>query len=60
VKPKGKAPFLYKAMGANNNKASTTSFQTTNQILNGTISMDEGVSTMELKIKRDIVILAQS
>jgi ABC-type glycerol-3-phosphate transport system substrate-binding protein len=42
------------ATGANYNKVSTTCFQTTNQILNGTISVDQGVSAMESKIKRDM------
>jgi trehalose/maltose transport system substrate-binding protein len=42
------------ATGANYNKVSTTFFQTTNQILNGAISVDQGVSTMESKMKRDM------
>jgi trehalose/maltose transport system substrate-binding protein len=42
------------ATGANYNKVSTTFLQTTNQILNGTISVDQGVSTMESKMKRDM------
>ena len=40
--------------GANYNKVSTTFFQTTNKILNGQVSVDEGVESMESKIKRDL------
>ena len=40
--------------GANYNKVSTTFFQTTNKILNGSLPVDEGVATMESKIKRDL------
>jgi len=42
------------ATGANYNKVSTTFFQTTNEILNGGIPVDQGVETMESKIKRDM------
>ncbi len=40
--------------GPNYNKVSTTFFQTTNKILNGQVSVDEGVESMESKIKRDL------
>lgn len=40
--------------GANYNKVSTTFFQTTNKILNGQVSVDEGVESIESKIKRDL------
>jgi trehalose/maltose transport system substrate-binding protein len=42
------------AAGADYNKVSTTFFQTTNEILNGGIPVDQGVETMESKIKRDM------
>ena len=42
------------ATGANYNKVSTDFFQTTNQILTGGISVDQGVESMESKIKRDM------
>ena len=42
------------ATGADYNKVSTTFFQTTNEILNGGIPVDQGVETMESKIKRDM------
>jgi trehalose/maltose transport system substrate-binding protein len=41
------------AAGGNYNKASTDFFQTTNQILNG-LSVEEGLQTIESKIKRDL------
>ena len=40
--------------GANYNKVSTEFFQTTSLILNGEVSVDEGVKTMESKLKRDL------
>ena len=40
--------------GANYNKVSTSFFQTTNKILNGEVSVDEGVQGMESRIKRDL------
>jgi len=42
------------AAGANYNRVSTDFFQTTNQILSGGISVDQGIQTMESKIKRDL------
>ena len=42
------------ATGTNYNKVSTDFFQTTNQILNGGVSVDQGIQTMESKIKRDL------
>ena len=42
------------ATGSNYNKVSTDFFQTTNQILIGQIPVDEGVQTLESKIKRDL------
>jgi trehalose/maltose transport system substrate-binding protein len=41
------------ASGANYNKVSTDFFQTTNQILNG-LPVEEGLQTIESKIKRDL------
>ena len=40
--------------GSNYNKVSTSFFQTTNKILNGEVSVDAGVQTMESRIKRDL------
>jgi trehalose/maltose transport system substrate-binding protein len=42
------------ATGTSYNKVSTDFFQTTNQILTGGISVDQGVETMESKMKRDM------
>jgi trehalose/maltose transport system substrate-binding protein len=42
------------AADANYNRVSTDFFQTTNQILSGGISVDQGIQTMESKIKRDL------
>ncbi len=42
------------ATGASYNKVSTDFFQTTNQILNGEVPVDQGVEAMESKIKRDL------
>jgi trehalose/maltose transport system substrate-binding protein len=42
------------ATGANYNTVSTDVFQITNQILNGQVSVDEGLQTLESKIKRDL------
>jgi trehalose/maltose transport system substrate-binding protein len=42
------------ATGASYNKVSTDFFQTTNQILNGQVPVDQGVEAMESKIKRDL------
>ena len=42
------------ATGASYNKVSTDFFQTTNQILTGGTPVDQGVETMESKIKRDM------
>ena len=42
------------AAGANYNRVSTDFFQTTNQILSGGISVDQGIQTMESKMKRDM------
>ena len=38
--------------GVDYNKVSTAFFQTTNQILNGTVPVEEGLKVMESKIKR--------
>jgi trehalose/maltose transport system substrate-binding protein len=40
--------------GADYNKVSTSFFQTTNKILNGEVSVDEGVQALESRIKRDL------
>jgi len=42
------------ATGAHYNKVSTDFFQATNEILNSGISVDQGVETMESKMKRDM------
>ena len=40
--------------GVSYNKVSTDFFQTTNEILSGQVSVDDGVKAMESKIKRDL------
>ena len=42
------------ATGTSYNRVSTDFFQTTNQILTGGISVDQGLQTMESKLKRDL------
>jgi trehalose/maltose transport system substrate-binding protein len=42
------------ATGTAYNRVSTDFFQTTNQILTGGISVDQGLQTMESKLKRDL------
>lgn len=42
------------ATGASYDKVSTDFFQTTNQILSGGIPVDQGIQTMESKMKRDM------
>jgi len=42
------------ATGANYNRVSTDVFQITNQILKGQVSVDDGLQTLESKIKRDL------
>jgi trehalose/maltose transport system substrate-binding protein len=42
------------ATGTTHNKVSTDFFQTTKQIINGEVSADQGIQSMESKIKRDV------